>query len=350
MSEEENSLTNFIDVPDDVLRIIAEKSMPNERVALKKVNQECRKIFGEIKESIRREKKRVDKGFVVRYYSTNSGNRMFLNKDSEITEETLEFLQKICGFDIYPLIGNSHLFIFDQDIILRRDSDQRFRGFIQLNTLVNNFSDQSLGDQETFIVKIQGFDGDVSIQYNQKIKVGKDFKNKQFTLLIKYKKLKNLIFKPKYNPHSEENLKLTTDISNLEKLEILINEYGEQPIMIAYNEQIIIRINLNTMDSTYHKITSDVKKLIVFNNDNLVDFNKILFIYVDSNDKLYNIFSLNDINNYYIYNDRYLEIEDEVFDIKDEKLYTDLKNIGKHPLFIDFDKFTDKKMIQITKF
>lgn len=82
MSEEENSLTNFIDIPDDVLRIIAEKSMPNERVALKKVNQECRKIFGEIKESIRREKKRVDKGFVVRYYSTNSGNRMFLNKDS----------------------------------------------------------------------------------------------------------------------------------------------------------------------------------------------------------------------------------------------------------------------------
>ncbi len=340
----ESSRINIIDLPYDIIYLVSQYLSPIDLLSFKLTNKEIYQALINISAVISR--KKFNKNF-VRYYSyIDSRNKFLIN--GQITNESIEYLQSISDFSLYPLIGYNYLLVTKQLYNPRVEEKCHELGkffsisyMYKIKELVNNFSEIGYKKQNQIgivdnIKSLKFYyhrlEDNLSIEDRIEILIS----NNKIILMRDYKVIKQD----------------TLFIENDDKLYYLLVDRNTQPFLILYNNKVIMKIYLKLYSLYIKYINKNIKKIILLSDDKHNILNDLSFIYVDNNDRICEVaceaFALGPRHKEsVIYEDKYLDMGSVIFDADEEKLYNIMLNHKfNYSGFKDREKFKYGNKIQ----
>lgn len=329
-------IVNFLELPDDIVQKIYQDSLPNDRNSLIRVNQEMNTILRNLTPIISRKQNNDE---LVKHYSFEENGRYFIIY-GDINDKFLSELDKLTGYDIYPLLNDQHMLVTERYCFSDSLQTIVYDNFTSICPFYNLFNNLGV---DVICGKIKDFGKFTMIDSADRkeilnIKISKS--NIQITADV-YKKNSVLMI---YEGDQELNVDNVGELYYIKMLKYII----------LYNDKVLIKIKrakdfMYSFDSVKY-VKKDIKKIIVCN---IEEFNKLnpQFIYIDQDNKLYKIFSLTDTENLLLYDDIYLDIDCKnlILDVRNEKIYYCNSGVSNSLIF-DSNLVQKTDEIKIRKF
>lgn len=317
----------ILKIPDDVIRIIADMVLPNERVSLINLTRDFKTNLSDIKTLLRREKKQDS---LIRWYLSKKDYKRFIIH-GDINEENLQLFQQYTGFSLHPIRTGYHLLVTDQDFLPPENiRNIKIENLYQLTTIsLEHFGSIEFGS----------FDNLNNAKISYSISHGITSTDEDVTFRLTTTNdlaICRIIPFPIHSTHEniviDDLTNILINVNDIGKIYYILNHYNSNPSLILFNEKIIFKVTLklNKFSNIYY--TNNISKIIVMNLDNL-NYENMIFIYINNDNKIDTLFSVVK-SSCRVFGNRYIDLHENfndyaIFDTEKEtyKTIIDSQNI-----------------------